>query len=179
MEIKIRRLQINLITLGTGFIAFGMWEFIRTTLTSVLIPDESLQSMDAAGKWTVYIITWILAGAIFLIDLWIGLSARAEGNGKRKRSFYLVVIGFIILFNSILILAEIAVLIILHEHIFTYLITLVIDTTKLIITIDLLRSAITLRKLKKQCSAESPAALSDSPEGTETNSEKEGKTDES
>ncbi len=150
MDVTIRRLENNLTTLGAGVILFGFWSFIKSALTYILLGDQSWNNVSDEIRTAVIISSWILVALIALMYLWLGLSARAEGNGKRKGNFYLVVIGLIIFFSSLLILVNVISLIFLRDEFDVILITLIIDVTKVVFLIQILYSAIKLRKLRKQ-----------------------------
>lgn len=154
MDVTIRKLENNLITLGTGVIVFGFWSFIKFILTAVATGSQMWEDIDEGSKTTVIIATWIFVILYALVYLWVGMSARAEGNGKHKRIFYLIVIGTIAAFSIIIIAVEILGIIYLNTSIGTMIITLIIDATRMVFLIELLCSAIKLRKLKKLKSKE-------------------------
>ena len=150
MDVKIRRLENNLITLGAGIIAFGMWSFIKNLLTNLTM-GESITGTVGTQHQTAF--NLIGVGVIlisFLTHLWIGLSARAEGKGKRTRIFYLIAVIIIILCSVLIILTEILLMIWIIEINLSTAITIIVDITKTIFMIELLYSSVTLRKLKKK-----------------------------
>ncbi len=90
--------------------------------------------------------------AITLIDLgirtYVGLSARSEGNGKRRGSFYLVVAGFVAATNALsifLVVSNNAV----TASVIDSIVTVAIEATSLGTLILMIRSAIQLRRLNE------------------------------
>ena len=153
MNAKARKAEINLRSLGLGVILFGAWTFIKFAVTLLMkgIQFDKIYSNDViiASK----IIVWIFLVLAFLIRLYIGLSARSESEGKRKRSFYLVLTGMIALVNAALIVAEIAMMVIESHGLLYMAITILIDVTSFVILIELLVNAVIIRKLRKETAA--------------------------
>ena len=81
--------------------------------------------------------------------LWIGMSARAEGRGKRKSALYLFMVGWIIFVSTIAILLELYSLSKLKDW-FEIIVTLIIDLTRYVFLIELMVYSISLRKLRKE-----------------------------
>lgn len=157
MGAKIRRLENNLVTIGTGVIAFGLWSFIKFMMTTLLVGEKFEGSVDGTADPLVNVIIWIIVIGSFLMYLWLGMTARAEGNGKRKSVFYLVIIFLVLLYSMAMLVLDVRVIVIyaeiLDEDIFTFFITTVIDVTRFIFLAELFFSSITLRKLRKQQAA--------------------------
>ena len=108
---KLRKYESILVISGLGVVAFGLWSIIRAAIYYFLNPldirdyfsDEDLAEMAADGdangisfftdNMDVVMTTFIFA--IMVIDLllriYIGLSARAYGRGRRRRGFFIVV----------------------------------------------------------------------------------------
>lgn len=148
--IKIRRLENNLTTLGTGVIVFSLWSFIKSLLSSLLIEEYDFSKNKPEYALIVNTIIWSVSALIVLMYVWIGLSARAEGKGKHKRIIYLFFEGIVILFGSLILLTELLALITLSSDPVTLVLTIIIDATRLFFMIQLMYSSIALRKLKRQ-----------------------------
>ena len=154
MGAKTRRLENNLVTLGTGIIAFGLWAFIKLILTVVFLGSAYFE--DTAEEYrfiAVMIATWVVAVLTLLMYVWLGLSARAEGNGKKKKPVYLFVVGIISVYGFVMILIEVFIMITKFNEIddpFSLFITIIIDVTRMIFLIELIYSSVTLRKIRKQ-----------------------------
>ena len=149
MEVKIRRLESNMITIGTGIIAFGFWGFIKFILSYLLLGAQSVGIADDEFRTVIAVSVWGFAILTPLVYLWIGLSARAEGRGKRKSILYLLMVGWIIFFSSIVLLLELYSLTAMKDW-FEIIVTLIIDLTRFVFLIELMVYSISLRKLRKQ-----------------------------
>ncbi|MBQ3330684.1 MAG: hypothetical protein IJG87_05850 [Ruminococcus sp.] len=149
MEIRIRRLESNMITIGTGIIAFGFWSFIKFVLTFFIMGSEYVGITDDQYRTFLMIFVWAFAALSALVYLWIGLSARAEGKGKHKSVLYLIMLGVIILFSSVVIVLEILSLTSLTK-LDEMIVTLIIDVTRMVFLVELMIYSITLRILRKR-----------------------------
>ena len=149
MNVKIRKLESNLTTIGTGVIAFGFWGFLKFILSYLFLGAQSV-GIDGDEYITVIaVFVWAVAILIPLVYLWIGMSARAEGRGKRKSALYLFMVGWIIFVSTIAILLELYSLSKLKDW-FEIIVTLIIDLTRYVFLIELMVYSISLRKLRKE-----------------------------
>jgi hypothetical protein len=148
MDVTIRRLENNLTTLGTGIIVFGFWSLLKFAVSYFTLGDQMFEETNGDIDATVIFFSWLFAVLFALVYLWLGLCARAEGNGKRKSLLYLIVIGVIATLSTLIIAAEVLSLFLLKDEIDTVLITLVIDLTRMIFLIELFYSSIKLRHLR-------------------------------
>lgn len=152
MEAKKRRLENNLVTLGTGIIAFGLWAFIKLLLTVFFLGNAYFKDTAEEDRLAALIVTLVVAVLMLLMYVWLGLSARAEGKGKKKNPFYLIVVGLISLFNIVTISLSILYLLTEFNEIedpLTVFVTIIIDVTTMIFLIQLIYSSVLLRKIKK------------------------------
>lgn len=149
MDVKIRKLESNLITIGTGVIAFGFWGFLKFILSYLFLGAQSVGIDGDEYITVVAIFVWAVAILIPLVYLWIGMSARAEGRGKRKSVLYLFMVGWIIFISTIAILIELYSLSKLKDW-FEIIVTLIIDLTRYVFLIELMVYSISLRKLRKE-----------------------------
>lgn len=149
---KKRRLENNLVTLGTGIIAFGLWAFIKLVLTVIFVGSAYYEDTTEEDQLAVIIATWVVAILTLLMYVWLGFSARAEGKGKQKHPFYLIVVGMISLYSITVILLETFYLLSEINHIedtLTFFVTIIIDVTRMIFLIELIYSSVSLRIIKK------------------------------
>lgn len=153
MNATVRRLENNLVTLGTGVIAFGIWSVLKIAFELLLgaselvdsnVPDESKKYLAIA-----YIIFW----ALVLIDLaariYVGLSARAEGKGKRKSKAYLVCTIVLMLDLLLTAFADLYFYAFSLNNIAAAVVPLLVDGTSFFITLELFIYAVRLRKLRR------------------------------
>jgi len=152
MDIKMRKAEINLKSLGTGVMLFGAWTFIKLALSCLIygIGDQLDESLDQAVVIIVNVIVWGFIVLLFLMHLYIGQSARRESEGRRKRAFYLFLTGAVVMINAAAIATEVFMIVTQHEEILTMLITVLIDVTSVAILIELIVNALALRKLRRE-----------------------------
>lgn len=148
-EIKMRRYQNLLTVSGLGVIIFGLWSVLKTILLLFLkegilkeLPDDTI----------VRVIVFAFLGGVllveFLIRLFVGLSARAEGFGKKKGYAYIVVailMALASLFSLVMIFFDMN-----DQSITELIVSVIVEATSLVVTIELLVAAFTVKKLKKE-----------------------------
>ena len=148
-ERKMRRYQ-NLLTIsGLGVIIFALWSVLKTILLFFLREDVRAALPDDAASRTILLAVII---GILVIDisirLFVGLSARAEGFGKKKGYAYIV-------FAVLAALASLASLVMIffdstYNSITELVVSVIVEATSLVVTIELLVAAFTVKKLKKE-----------------------------
>ena len=157
MGAKTRRLENNLVTLGTGVIAFGLWAFIKLILTVIMLGSAYYEDAGEEDQLAVVISTWVIAALTVLMYVWLGMSARAEGKGKHVKPVYLFFAGMICVYGLAMILLETFYLItdfIDIDDPLILIITIFIDVTRMIFLIQLIYSSVALRKIRKQAKQE-------------------------
>ena len=148
-EIKMRRYQNLLTVSGLGVIIFGLWTVLKTILL-LFLQEDMLDDLPDGLFYRVLFFT--LVGGVLLIDflirLFVGLSARAEGFGKKKGYGYIVVailIAIASLASLVLIFFDIA-----DRSILELIVSFIVEATSMIATVELLVAAFTVKKLKKE-----------------------------
>ncbi len=142
------KIEINLITTGTGLMFFGLWTFIKFFLTIVFLGVEYDDNTSDEVKLIATIITIIAVAIVSALFCYVGLSARAEGKGKKKSVVYLIVNGFILFFHILIIILEAAALL-FGENILTIIITMIIDATAAVLMLEVMINSIKLRKIRR------------------------------
>lgn len=149
MDAQKRKLEINLITLGTGVILFGLWTFIKFAVTTILFGTQIDAAVEENEMGILKYILWGAAIIEFLIRCYIGFSARAEGKGKHKRILYLIPTVIYILLYAASVFVELYALFTVTQDNFSVFVTLVIDVTSTVFLTEVLLYSVKLRKLKK------------------------------
>ena len=142
------KIEINLITTGTGLMFFGLWTFIKFFLTIVFLGVEYDDNTSDEVKLIATIITIIAVAIVSALFCYVGLSARAEGKGKKKSVVYLIVNGFILFFHILIIILE-AVSLLFGVNIFTIVVTIIIDATAAVLMSEVMINSIKLRKIRR------------------------------
>ena len=150
MQRDLRKNQDNLIIIGTGVIAFGIWSVLHSIMLWLTSPDlanDIVQNTDdplaispAAANAITFIILLVLLLADLSLRVYMGRCAISEGRGTRKKqgSFYLFWAGVM----ATMYLANVALSIIFwKESVKSPVrsgITIAIDLTSAAILIDLI-----------------------------------------
>ena len=142
------KIEINLITTGTGLMFFGLWTFIKFFLTIVFLGVEYDDNTSDEVKLIATIIAIIAVAIISALFCYVGLSARAEGKGKKKSVVYLIVNGFILFFHILIIILE-TVSLLFGVNIFTIVVTIIIDATAAVLMLEVMINSIKLRKIRR------------------------------
>ena len=148
-EIKMRRYQNLLTVSGLGVIIFGLWSVLKTFL--LLFMRDEVSGVLPSDPLT-RAMTLATIGAILLIDivirLFVGISARAEGFGKKKGYAYIVfAVLMVITSTTALVMAFFDAS---YKSITELIVAVIVEVTSLIVTIELLVAAFTVKKLKKE-----------------------------
>ena len=148
-ERKMRRYQNLLTVSGLGVIIFGLWSVLKTIL--LLFMKEGILS-EIPDDTFVRVMFFLILGGILLIDvlirLYVGLSARAEGFGKKKGYGYVVI-------AILMALASLTSLVLIffdtnEQSLWELIVSVIVEATSLVVTIELLVAAFTVKKLKKE-----------------------------
>ena len=155
-EVKLRRFRNLLTVSGLGVIAFGGWNVLKMILVFVMQRDtiEALfaeMSIDGLVKNITIAIIIAVTVIDFLIRLFVGLSARAEGFGKKKGAAYIV-------FAVLLVLGSLSSLVLFFcdpdsltkSPILQTAVSVILEITSAVATVELLVAAITVKKLKRE-----------------------------
>ncbi len=95
MERELRRRRNELYNLGTGVLAFGLWSVVKTLMYLLLTPPDLKAytlSPELRNHLALLLVCFILLTTLAELGIraYIGLSARAEGLGKRRNMTYVV-----------------------------------------------------------------------------------------
>ena len=160
METELRRYQNSLRICGGGVIAFGLWSVLKVYLsfffgevTFASIIRESMETTTGPAVPGTEIIIWIvvllvafiLGAIVFGLHLIVGLRAfRAAAGRKKPTGGYLILAGLFALLCGISIISAIRSL--GRSEADISLATVFVDLTSLYIYLDLIRSAIQVKR---------------------------------
>ena len=167
-HILIRRSQNTLIVVGTGTILFSIWTVVKTLGSLILLKDEAIAAVrktadengiiisDQKLFYIVLAFTLIIMLLFLAVRTHIGLAAISEGRGLRRRMGYLILAVIMIIFNiTVVIINFVSVksqdpLVVFSED--TSLSAHIIELTSLIMLVELVFSAIRIRRVRKRVS---------------------------
>ena len=156
METELRRRRSELLTLGYGIIAFGLWSVLKTYLYTWVDPIikeiDTEEQYKMAATILAYVMISIILAADFGLRLYVGMSARAEGMGKKKGRAYIVVAALMLFVSVMLWLASLGFVQSRAEKeaLMDYIVSMVVDLTSIAILARLVYNAVKVRQLLRQ-----------------------------
>ncbi|SCW31194.1 hypothetical protein SAMN02910456_00471 [Ruminococcaceae bacterium YRB3002] len=172
--VKVRQCKNTLIILGQGITLFTIWSVIKVLGTLFLersyylelIREESGPDSSAFIDNIAFVILVIATVIVLLImvsvRLYVARSAIEEGNGRRRNILY-ILLAFCIIISNILSLTKMITeyVLFLTDHIsdteYSF-ISILIEITSMIMVVELIISAIRLRKHQRSIERASDAA---------------------
>ena len=151
-QARIRRLQDTLSIAGGAVLAFGVWSIVKIILFLSFANEDALGWLLDDNGISLTVTVYALLGAIFLIDLavrmYVGLSARAEGRGKKKNPFYLVV-AFVAAISNAISLVAISLSTSFATSPLNMIVSIAIEATAIAALALVIYSSIRLRRMGK------------------------------
>ena len=157
MEIWLRKNENTLIVTGSAVILLCLWNIAKSVMFYTLVPEAYPQLRAAFGEGIGQDAFGAVLAAVFAADLvlrvYTGLRARSEGMGKRSGTVYIVLAG---VFAAVSLL-ELGVCFasgLVPEIRKDLLFSAAFELTSLITSVALIRSALTVKKLRRARKAE-------------------------
>ena len=176
-DIKIRKLRDTLVTGGLAIIAFGIWTVVKSIIETFTILEPMIGSLTAKDLNQVqaeqlksmirdnslFTILFFMILVFLVVDLalrlYVGLSARAIGlkkkkkNGKERSGIAWLIWGIILaavgIYSLIISLINTGETLRIYSIVY-YVVSLFVDVTSVIVTIEVIVSGFKLRGLVKQ-----------------------------
>ena len=145
MGAQIRRLENTLTTIGTGIVAMAIWQTIKIILQLTLLNQMEKNEETTIGVIIAISITVFLG----LIECYIGFSARSEGKGKKKSGVYLVWTGLYLAAFFVVLVFEIFLIFTDFDFTVSTIVIAIIDISAFVLNIEMMVSAIKVRRLRK------------------------------
>lgn len=159
MDAKIRKLENNLVTVGSGVVIFSLWSLLRMIVYFIVLGDTLLVNLTPLEILFAMTFIWGVIIIDCVIRCFIGLSARSEGYGNKKRLVYVVLACIVFVNYTLLFAMEIVFIVLDSFDLVTLVVTIVIDLTSNLFVLDMIVSSIRLRRLRKQIAAEKEGAV--------------------
>ena len=152
MDAKFRKDKDTLVVTGTGAIAFGAWSVLKAVMVTVDASDELLKNVDPEEHDLILMLAWIILGVIlagtFGLNLYVGLAARAEGMGKKKRKYR--VLACLMLAGQLFLAVVSVVDTIFGDADEEILVATLMDILGIFMLLDLVRAAYAVRHRMKE-----------------------------
>lgn len=155
---KQRKDENTLVVIGGGVIAFGVWSVVRTVM-EVILRMEELQGMSGMAGMTglerlaaeiiMWVVVAILVGVDMSIRLFIGLSARSEGMGRKKGQAYVAVAGILAVFYVVIWLAEMAGFHGSEQLYLSQIAAMLLDFSSSAVLVELVFTAVRVKRARK------------------------------
>lgn len=160
----LRRYRDTLSISGLAIIAFGVWDILKAILSFMFggsvdaadqEADEGIQAfLEALADRNEGFIVAIIVGLFlmviigFALRIYVGLSAHAEAHGKQKSWTYVIVAGLMATTSATLMIAGLVTARNLGSAL-SIIITGTIELTSMFAYVDLIRSAVIVKRLSK------------------------------
>ena len=157
-EIELRHLQNTLLTLGFGVILFGFWTAVKTL---IVYYEGFMEFWTEEMGELIEIMPWLLPFGAFmffsfisvdlLVRVFVGLSARSEARGRRKKGIVYLAWAFFLAALSALSIRAMIVRFLNHdETVWDTNVTLLIEATSMYILLHLIVTVLRIRHLEKE-----------------------------
>ena len=160
---RIRKHRNTLNILGTGTMALGIWNVIKFIIGLISTPKDILDELFAEQIYTdnmmlfILILSIVLLGGSMALYLYAGDRARAEGRGKKKRSFYIGVVFLLSLMHTLSALYLVIALLSgydIPESVLSIIVAVIVDITAAITLAEMGWSAVMIRKYQRMALTE-------------------------
>ena len=161
---RLRRDENTLIVVGTGVILFGIWSVVKALLqgnasfsnmlAEVRLEDAGLEELGFGDlSWLVAALAAAFVLIILLLDLsiriFVGMSARAEGRGKKQGPVYLVLSVLLLVFSGIFVCSYLFVLFHGSDQVMDADAAIVVELTSFVTLLQMILSAVRVRRARR------------------------------
>lgn len=153
---NIRKEKNCLTSIGTGVVFFAFWIVVKMVAylyfsRNEILSDPEVQDMGAG--------IYFMGSGLFILFSWgvhiyIGLSARAEGNGRRRKGRYMAVLTVWMAIYLCAVFLDIFGLTLQEMDLFDVVASVLIDLTMAVMLSELIVATVRLRKLRRQAGGE-------------------------
>lgn len=152
---ELRRYQNTMVIYGTGVILFGFWNLLKTILSFVFQTEDMREILEEMRKERFIAIFYILffviiLGVDLLLRLNVGLSARAEGFGQKRKHGYLISAAVLIASSVFSLYMVFTQFTLADSNLLTLLTGAVIELTSMATLIELFVAVLRAKSLEKR-----------------------------
>lgn len=161
MEKKLRKYRNTLVVSGTGVVLFGAWSIVKTLMYFTMAPVFAQALMefsmdDGVTEALVLKIFWFLIGFVLVIELsvraYIGLSAVAEGKGKKKGYVYVLLAVWLWIQQLVFLVQGLATAQYVTDSLLDTAVTLIVDLTSMYTMMEMIVSSVRVKWHRKALS---------------------------
>lgn len=153
-DVLIQKNRFSLLCSGNALIIFTFWTIIRSIIQVYHILPENYH-LGTVSLMTVALMVLASCSIDLVLKVFVGLSAKAEGRGKKKSSVY-IVLGILLAVLTAMELITLTPSLTderLNNSVLSVIISIAVDATVLFAELDLVVSAIRVRKIEKAAAA--------------------------
>lgn len=153
--LKERRYKTDLKISGLGYVAFGVWSFIKFLIqvtADYSVVFSSVSDVDIYSPLFMGImiaVCVILFSFIIPLYIFVGLSAIRYANGKKQLRIFPVIVIVLIIISFLEIPTYIEEIMNLDNLLMTNAASLLLQLTSIFVLFDMLRCTFGLRKIRK------------------------------
>ncbi len=148
-NIELMRQRSRLIGSGTAVIVFSVWSVVKALMQTYYQVKVYLEAEEYYPVFALVIAVFIISGIDMAFKLYVGLSARSVGMGKKKKKLY-IVFAVIILIMSALSLVLMIIMLPEGDHgILSEIVSLAVEATAFFAVLQLVIAAFRIRALEK------------------------------
>ena len=159
MNKDLRKYSNNLIVAGTGVMFFGVWDVVKNLMLAFLGTQtlrDMLLTQEMPDNFPTLVFGYVIFAIALVIELavrgYIGLNARAIGNGKRCPKRFVVISVLLLIINAAALVTSLFAKDISEYYSgFDRIITLIVDITSVYAMCEMLyalRKVNEIRRLK-------------------------------
>ena len=163
-KMRLRRDENTLMVVGSGVIVFGIWSVVKALLQgtasfSKMLEEAQLEYAGLEGSgltdlsWVVAALASAVVLLVLLLDLtirvFVGLSARAEGRGKKQGRAYLVLSVLLLVLSGIYIFSYVFMLFSGSDQVMDADAAILVELTSLVTLLQMILSAVRVRRARR------------------------------
>ena len=162
-RIRLRRDENTLMVVGSGVILFGIWSVVKALLqgnasfsnmlAEARLEDAGLEELGFGDlSWLVAALAAAFVLIALLLDLsiriFVGMSARAEGRGKKQGPVYLVLSVLLLALSGVFICSYLIMLFHGSDQVMDADAAILVELTSFVTLLQMILSAVRVRRAR-------------------------------
>ena len=151
---QLRKDQDTLISVGFCACAFGFWSMARGCLSLArgifgANAWEDMRKLTGPEKGAAFVIMLFFLAFMLSFRLYVGLTARAEGQGKKKGRLYVVLAGILAAWSLLMVVLQLIGGGAREYDTLTNTAALLLDVTNFVTLTELVFAAVRVKKIQR------------------------------